>query len=95
MLESQSRAIRREKWTSVPIGIYLILFSTAFFLLAAFSKSFEQRLWFALCALFIALIWVPIVLRYHIIRFRLEMMKEIKETQWRIAEIADSLPGKK
>lgn len=94
MLENQSQSVRRERWISVPIFIFLVLLSVTFFLVAGFTENPSLKVWFACIAIFIAIADTTIVLRYHIIRMRLEMMKEIKELQLGIIELGDRLTKK-
>ncbi len=91
MLENQSQLVRRERWISVPIFIFLVLLSVTFFTVAGFTENPSQKIWFTCIAIFIAISDATIVLRYHIIRMRLEMMKEIKELQLGIIELSDRI----
>lgn len=94
MLDNQSQSVRREKRTSVPIFIFLVLLSVTFFLVAGFTENPSLKMWFASIAIFLAISDATIVLRYHIILMRLEMMKEIKQLELSVIELGNRLTQK-
>lgn len=94
MIDKESKALRKQKWISVPMYVYLVLLSTVFFTIGGYLKDPTMKLWFGLIACFLMIIGAVILLIFGINRTRVEMLKEMKEIQLRVIELQDKIENK-
>jgi hypothetical protein len=91
MLEKEEKALRKEKWITGPMWIYLVVLCATFLLLGGFSEDSTTRLWFGILACFWFIFGAVFLLKYFINRNRVEMLKEFKEIQLQISELRDEM----
>ncbi len=87
MLEQNEKRLKREKWITGSMWIYLVILCTAMLLLGGFAENMETRIWFGVLACFWFLFGVAFLMRYFINRTRFELLKELKEIQLQIMEL--------
>jgi hypothetical protein len=94
MIDRESKALRKQKWITLPIYVYLVLLATAFLTIGGYLKDPTMKLWFGLIACFMMIVGAIIFLALVINRARVEMLKEMKEIQLRIIELQDKIESK-
>ena len=90
MIEKKERHLARERRITSWMWVYLVLLCTTFLVLAGFREG-EDRLWLGIQPCFWLLFGVVFVLRYFLNRNRVELLKEVKGLEVRVAELADRI----
>lgn len=94
MIDNESKALRKQKWITLPLYVYLVLLSTVFFTVGGYLKDPTTKLWFGLMACFMMIIGTVFLLIFGINRTRVEMIKEMKEIQLRVIELQEIIENK-
>jgi hypothetical protein len=96
MLENQEKMLRREKWGSMMIWFFVVAMGVAFPMTAAYSKELSPKYYFALgVSLTFYAVWGGVeLLKYFISRSRVELLKEIKGVELRLAAMEERLAGR-
>lgn len=96
MLERQEKLLRREKWGSMFVWFFVVAMAVAFPMAAAYGKELSPKIYFALgVSLTFYLVWGAVeLLKYFISRSKLELLKEIKGVELRLAAMEERLSGR-
>ena len=96
MLERQEKLLRREKWGSMFIWFFVVAMSVAFPMAALYGKDLSPKHYFALGVqlTFYAVWGAAELLKYFISRSKLELLKEIKGVELRLAAMEERLAGR-
>ena len=94
MIDKESKALRRQKWITLAVWIFIVLLCTAFLLIGGYSKDPTMKLWFGILACFCFMFGTVYLFGYFINRSRVELLKEMKEIQLRIFELYDKIDNK-
>jgi undecaprenyl pyrophosphate phosphatase UppP len=91
MIKKETRALRREKWITHPLWIYVVLICTVFLLIGGYSRDATYKLWFGIIACFWIIIGAVFFIKHLINCNRVELLKEIKEIQLQILELKEKI----
>ena len=91
MIDKESKALRRQKWITLAVWIFIVFLCTAFLLIGGYSKDPTMKLWFGILACFCFMFGAVYLFGFGINRNRVELLKEMKEIQLRILELHDKI----
>ncbi len=96
MLEHQEKMLRREKWGSMLAWFFVVTTGVAFPLTAAYGKDLSPKIYFSLgVSLTFYAVWGAVeLLKYFISRSKVELLKEIKGVELRLAAMEERLAGR-
>lgn len=95
MLDRNEKNLRRERWVSAMLWLYAVALCTAFALVAGYGREQTGRVYFVL-TLMLGTLFVSAaveMLKYFINRSRVELLKEIKGVELRLAGLEERLGG--
>lgn len=87
LLAENEKRLRRNKWTVVRVWIFVAIVSGPFLWMAGRHFGTPQGNWFLGLACFWVLFGAVEVLKYVVQQGRLELLKEIKQTQLQVLEL--------
>lgn len=91
MLERRERNLKREKWLVGAIWLMVVLLSTAFMTVAGFLSDTSKASWFGITAVFWLLFGTVFLLKYFLNDARIELLKELKAIELRLAAMEERL----
>jgi hypothetical protein len=87
LLAENAKRLRRNKWTVVRMWIFVVAVSGPFLWMAGRHFDTPQGNWFLGLACFWVLLGAVEVLKYVVQQGRVELLKEIKQTQLQVLEL--------
>lgn len=87
MLERQEAGLRREKTMVVILWLTVVGLATIFMIVGGIRSQTLSGIWLGISACFWFLFGTVFLIRYHINRSRIELLKELKQTQLQVLEL--------
>jgi hypothetical protein len=87
MLERQEAGLRREKKMVATIWVIVVGLATVFMIVGGMRSETLSGIWLGISACFWFLFGTVFLIRYHINRSRIELLKELKQTQLQVLEL--------
>jgi hypothetical protein len=91
ILERNEKGLRRERWGTGALWLFIVALSTVFLFLGGQRLDTPKGPWFASLACFWLLFAAVELLKHFINRSRVDLLKEVKQIQVQVLELQDLL----
>ncbi len=91
MLEQEQKRLKRKKWVTGTLWIYLVLLCTGFLFLAGSAEDPTRKLWFGILAAFWLTFGGIMLIQHWIDRCRVALQEQIAEMRLQLADLQDSI----